>query len=139
MLQLEFRREPGTESGVFLSTKLNPVDMTADCYQLNIAGQDHPFPTGSLVDRKAVETDLNQAGWQLYEVRVEEGRITVKLDGKQVLEYTDSDPIQRGHVGLESNQGKSEFRNIKLKPLGTESIFNGKNLEGWKTYPDMAS
>ena len=28
---------------------------------------------------------------------------------------------------------------MKLKPLGTKSLFNAKDLAGWKTFPDMAS
>lgn len=139
LLKLEFRSEPDTESGVFLSTKLNPVDKTTDCYHLSIAGMESPFPTGSLVDREAVDENLNRSEWQSYEVRVEQGRVVVKLDGKQVLDYADPDPIARGHVALQLNEGRIEFRDIQLKPLGTESIFNGENLDGWKTYPEMES
>jgi hypothetical protein len=31
------------------------------------------------------------------------------------------------------------FRNIRLLPLGTTSIFNGKNLSGWKEFPGKKS
>jgi hypothetical protein len=31
------------------------------------------------------------------------------------------------------------FRKIRLKPLGLKPIFNGKDLSGWKSYPDMPS
>jgi hypothetical protein len=61
------------------------------------------------------------------------------LNGKLVLDYTDPSPLRRGHIGLQLNQGKVEFRNIKLKPLGGTSVFNGQNLSGWKEYPEMAS
>ena len=63
----------------------------------------------------------------------------VKLDGQLVLDYTDPKPPGRGFIGLQYRIGQIEFRNIKLKPLGTKSIFNGKDLTGWKTYPDMKS
>src|SRR5262249_21173270 len=33
---------------------------------------------------------------------------------------------------LQHNKGSVEFRNIKLRPLGLKSIFNGKDLAGWK-------
>jgi hypothetical protein len=56
-----------------------------------------------------------------------------------VLDYTDPKPLGRGFIGLQLNSGKVEFRNVKLKPLGMKSLFNGKDLSGWKTYPDMAS
>lgn len=139
VLRVKFRCEPSTNSGVFLRTTMDPQDVTTDCYELNIAGTDNPFPTGSLVQRQKVNQDLNRSDWQSYEVRVQQGRIVVQLDGKQVLDYTDPNPIPRGYIGLQLNQGRIEFRDIQLKPLGLTSIFNGKDLTGWKTYPDMES
>jgi hypothetical protein len=56
-----------------------------------------------------------------------------------VLDYTDPKPAAGGPIGLQFRTGKVEFRNIKLKPLGMRSIFSGKDLNGWKTYPDMKS
>ena len=44
-----------------------------------------------------------------------------------------------GFIGLQHNSGKVEFRNVKLKPLGLSSLFNGTDLTGWVTYPDMKS
>ena len=41
-------------------------------------------------------------------------------------------PFRRGFIGLQRNKGPAEFRNIKLRPLGLKSIFNGKDLTGWK-------
>ncbi len=61
------------------------------------------------------------------------------LDGQKVLEYEDPQPLARGHLGLQFNEGKVAFRNIRLKPLSTKQIFNGQDLSGWKTYPEMAS
>ena len=139
VLRLQFRCEPATNSGVFLATPLDPGDVTTDCYELNIAGMDNPFPTGSLVNRQAVTEDLHRADWQSYEVRVENGHVVVQLDGQQVLDYTDPNPVRRGHIGLQLNQGKVEFRNIQLKPLEMQSLFNGEDLQGWITYPEMPS
>jgi hypothetical protein len=35
--------------------------------------------------------------------------------------------------------GELQLRNIKLKPLNTKSIFNGKDLTGWKEIPEKKS
>src|SRR5215831_8646096 len=35
--------------------------------------------------------------------------------------------------------GKLQLKNIKLKPLGLNSIFNGKDLAGWKEIPNKKS
>ena len=139
MLSLEFRSEPGTNSGIFLHTSLVPSDPAEDCYELNIADADNPFPTGSLVKREKVTGNFDRQGWQRYEITVLGKTITVVLDGQQVLQYEDAQPLQRGLIGLQLNEGKVAFRNIKLKPLQLDSIFNGKDLEGWQTYPEMAS
>jgi hypothetical protein len=63
----------------------------------------------------------------------------VKLDGRGVLDYTDPKPVGRGPIGLQFRAGKIEFRNVKLRPLGLASLFNGKDLSGWKTYPELKS
>jgi hypothetical protein len=139
VLKVDFRSDEGTNSGIFLSTIPDPAEPGSECYELNIAGSDNPFPTGSLVQRKKVEGNHNSDQWQSYEVQVDQGRVTFKLDGAEILSYTDPAPLRRGHIGLQLNQGKVEFRNVKLKPLGLSQIFNGKDLTGWKSYPDMAS
>ena len=139
VLKLEFRSAPGTNSGIFLHTPKEPSDPAADCYELNIADSDNPFPTGSLVRRAKAEGNFDSTEWQAYEVTVLGGRVTVLLDGQQVMDFSDPTPLRRGHIGLQLNQGRVEFRNIKLRPLGLRSIFNGKDLSGWKAYPDMAS
>ncbi len=139
VLKLQFRCAADTNSGVFLETQIDPGDVASKCYELNIAGMDNPFPTGSLVNRQAVTEDLHRDDWQTYEVTVDQGHIVVHLDGKQVLDYTDPHPVPRGRIGLQLNHGAIAFRDIKLKPLGMASLFNGKDLEGWKTYPEMPS
>jgi hypothetical protein len=139
VLKAEFRSAKGTNSGIFLHTPLKPTDPSKDCYELNIAPPDNPFPTCSLVRRGKAEGNFESDDWQAYEVTVQGGQVKIVLNGKLALDYTDPQPLRRGHIGLQLNQGKVEFRNIKLKPLGSTSLFNGKDLAGWKEYPDMAS
>ncbi|MDA1050618.1 MAG: DUF1080 domain-containing protein [Planctomycetota bacterium] len=139
VLHVEFRSAPGTNSGIFLHTPLTPKDPAVDCYELNIADSDNPFPSCSLVKRAKAPGNFDSNDWQTYDVTVLGDKVIVNLDGAQVLEYVDPKPLHRGHIGLQLNQGKVEFRNIKLKPLSTTSLFNGKDLAGWKTYPEMPS
>lgn len=137
VLKLEFRSDPDTNSGIFLRTPPKPTDVNRSCYELNIAPQDNPFPTGSFVQRKKVEGQGGDDAWHAYEVTMDAGHIVVKLDGEQIMEYVDETPVGRGFIGLQHNKGRVEFRNIKLKPLAIQPIFNGQNLDGWKTYPEM--
>ncbi|QDU39117.1 hypothetical protein Mal4_34520 [Maioricimonas rarisocia] len=139
----EFRMEAGGNSGIFLRTTPKPEDVTTDCYELNIADE-HPegFTTGTLVGR--VKTDEPIAGsgeWKSFDVRVEGNRITVQLDGEEILDYTDdSDAVRRsGLIGLQKNAGKIEFRNILLHPLNLDPLFNGEDLNGWNVVPGSES
>jgi hypothetical protein len=136
VLRLEFRSAAGTNSGIFLRTPGVPTDPKSDCYELNIADSDNPFPTGSLVGRAKAEGNFDSRDWQSYEVTVLGNRVTVVLDGKKVLEYTDPSPLARGHIGLQLNSGKVEFRNIRLKPLGLEPMLAPTDLTQWKVEPD---
>ncbi len=140
LLSVDFRSPSGTNSGIFLRTPEMPHDPAADCYELNIADESvSPFPTGSFVNRqKATHADPSTE-WRTYLVRAAGPQFTVTLDGKQVLDYRDPRPLGRGAIGLQFNQGPVEFRNIKLKPLSLESIFNGRDLAGWKVTPDKKS
>lgn len=138
-LDLEFRAEPGTNSGVFLRTPPVPTDPRRDCYELNIAPEDNPFPTGSFVGRQRVQSSVDDGRWHRFQVRAEGGRFQVRLDGREVLDYTDPAPLARGHIGLQFNEGRIAFRDVKLRPLGLAPIFNGRDLTGWRIYPDKTA
>jgi hypothetical protein len=139
VLRCEFQSAAGTNSGIFLHTPSKPTDPAKDCYELNIAGPDNPFPTGSLVKRVKAEAEVKPDEWHAFEVTVQGAQIRVQLDGKQVAEYTDPQPLKRGRIGLQLNSGRVAFRKIRLKPLGLAEMFNGRDLSGWKTYPDQPS
>ena len=140
VLKVDFRSAKGTNSGVFLRTSPRPTDVTRKCYELKIADSaDSRYPTGSFVKRQRCRGDHDSTDWQTFEVTAAAGHFLVELDGQVVLDYTDPKPPGRGFIGLQLNSGKVEFRNIKLKPLGLQSIFNGKDLTGWTTYHDMSS
>src|SRR6478672_4291816 len=121
VLKADFRAAKNTNSGIFLRTpeRIGMNDITTKCYELNIAPPDNPFPTGSFVGRLKGKSVPERAGeWQSYEVTLDGAKSTVKLNGETVLEYTDPKPSGRGYIGLQLNEGKCEFRIIKLKPLG---------------------
>ena len=140
VLKVDFRAAQGTNSGVFLRTPPKPEDPARDCYELNIAAPDvSPFPTGSFVARQKRSDGADTDGWRTFEVTAAGGAFTVKLDGEEVLSYIDPQPIPRGRIGLQFNSGKVEFRNVKLKPLSLEPIFNGRDLAGWTVFPGKAS
>ena len=139
-LHADFRAPTSTNSGIFLRTSRQPRDPVRDCYELNIhSAPDAKFPTGSFVGRKRAESKGVDAEWHHFHVTAQGGKFQVRLDDREVLKYEDFQPIRRGHIGLQLNQGSVAFRNIKLKPLGLKSIFNGRDLSGWQEFPGKAS
>jgi hypothetical protein len=138
-LKVDFRAAKQTNSGIFLRTPAVPTDPATDCYELNIADDDNPFPTGGFVKRQTSDGGHTTGDWQSYDVTARGGNFIVHLDGRSVLDYTDPKPIGRGAIGLQLNSGPVEFRNVKLRPLGLEPIFNGRDLAGWHTFPGKPS
>ncbi len=128
-LQLEFRACENCNSGVFLrsATKGEP-HVTG--YELQIWTGNAKFPTGSLVNHAAAKTKFKGDVWNQYDVTLQGDHFTIRLNGKTVLDIHDA-KSKVGHIGLQSNKDKIEFRNMKLKPLGLEPLFDGKSLAGW--------
>lgn len=141
-LLCDFRLEAKGNSGVFLRTLFNPKEVTKDCYELNMCDSHPAFPTGSLVGIVKPDSPVVGEGkWMTYRVVVLGSKITVWLDGKQILSYVDNRPEARfrGFIGLQKNAGLAEYRNVFLKPLGTKPLMNGKDLAGWRVVPGSKS
>ena len=115
-LTVEFKAAKGANSGVFLSTKVRPKKLTQDCYELNIAPPDNPFPTGSLVARKKFEGAGESDEWRRFDVRVENGRVQVSLEGESIIDYK-SVAASGSFIGLQKNSGRVGFREIKVRRL----------------------
>lgn len=137
-LRVQFLSDEGTNSGVFLHSPPRPTRPDVDCYELNIADVGtSPFPTGSLVGRIEAEEEHDTVGWQTFTITVLGDHITVELDGKEMADYVDPRPLGRGCIGLQFNSGKIAFAAVHLKPLTLEPLYNGRDLDGWMTHPDL--
>jgi hypothetical protein len=136
-LHVEFKATPTTNSGIFLRATLTPTDPARDCYELNIAPESNPYPTGTLVARAKTRDEVEQAAsadaWRTFDVTCDDGKLTVALDGRPVAEYVDATPLRIGHIGLQSKESPIAFRNIRLRPLGLKPLFNREDLAGWST------
>jgi hypothetical protein len=149
-LHVEFKAPANTNSGVFLRTPLKPSDPAKDCYEINIAPPDNPFPTTSVVARQKSNTTLLDKSpalklsgqnklevwdekWHTFDVFAIGGLFAILCDGNLIQEYYDSIPIQIGHIGLQSREGAVSFRDVRLRPIGMTALFNGKDLRGFST------
>ncbi len=141
-LRCDFRLQAGGNSGVFLRTEATPANPAVDCYELNICDTHDTFPTGSLVGRvKADKVPPTDGEWHSWHVTCDGPQVVARLDGTEVVHLEDAGEDSRasGHIGLQLNKGRIEFRNITLRPLGGQPLFDGKTLDGWREVPDSAS
>ena len=138
-MSVDFKATETTNSGVFLRTSFQPNDPAVDCYEVNIAPDDNPFPTASVVKRmKADESDSPQTfgQWRTMKMRLDGGHLQVTVDNQLACDYFDENSLPANRIGLQHNSGRIEFRNIILRPLGLESLLE-KELSKWKKYPNM--
>jgi len=140
-LELQFKAPAATNSGIFLRTPLSPMSPETDCYELNIAPTDNPFPTGSLVGRHKVEPaeigSLDPEQWHTYQVRVEDQTVSVRLNGKEICQYEAPTRLPAGRVSLQHNEGRVAFRDLRIRPLGLTPLLAGDDLTTqWKQYPE---
>ncbi len=140
-LVVDFRCvDADANSGIFIRSALEPTDPTKDCDEINIASDDNPYPTGSIVARKrrddAKFPKPDADGWQTIRISAFGDQIMVWVGGYLVTKLDAPSPRAKGYIGLQSNGGRVEFKNARLRPLrslGGKSIFNGRDLEGWNT------
>lgn len=136
-LVLEYKADAETNSGVFLRTPLSPENPAEDCYEVNIAPADNPFPTGGIVKRKkATEFKVDSNDWHTMKLVLDGERLQVSVDGNNVCDYTDEVGVAEGRIGLQHNSGRIEFRDIRLRPLGLKSLLDDE-LTQWTKYPEM--
>lgn len=137
-LELEYQADPTTNSGVFLRTPLEPESPKLDCYEVNIAPTDNPFPTAGIVERQKADAVPNAApdDWRTMRMVMDGNNLKVSVDGKLVNDYTDPIGLAAGRISLQHSSGRVAFRNVRLKPLGLEPTLDAK-LSKWKKYPQM--
>ena len=131
----DFHLSEGGNSGVFLRTSRDGTNPAKLSYELNICDSHDSFPTGSFVARhKAENVPAVEGSWHTFFVRCDGPKITVLLDGKSIVDFDDTTKNARsqGIIGLQMNSGRIAFRNVYLKPLKARSLFNGKDLDGFR-------
>jgi hypothetical protein len=136
-LEIEFNADAETNSGVFLRTGIDPSDPATDCFEVNIAPADNPFPTGSLVERKKGDAFTGDSEtWHTMNMVCDGASLVVKINDKVICESNEAESPRTGHIALQFRSGAVRFRNIRLRPLDLENLLDEK-LSRWKQYEDM--
>lgn len=131
-LHVEFQAGARTNSGVFVHTVANPKDPSKDCYEINLVNVEHPYPTGSLVARApAVPRLPASSAWQSLTATLRDGHVSVAIDGRAVVDYVDEQPLGRGRIALQYNEGEIHFRNVRVRPLFAAESSSLMNRAKW--------
>jgi hypothetical protein len=132
-LHVEFWIDSQANSGVFLRCPIAGEITSRNAYEVNIYDAHEKWPTGSISEvAKTRENQPTVGRWNAYDLTAEGDRLVVQLNGKTTVETRDAQH-GRGTIALQIlKAGEVRFRNLKLRPLGLKSLFNGRDLAGWK-------
>jgi hypothetical protein len=116
--EVEFKTGVGGNSGIFLRSAAQGKPHETG-YELQIFSAHPQFPTGGIVGHtKATNaTRFQPDAWNKFHIRHQGPRLKVKLNGKLVLDWTDTKSAA-GHLGLQFNPNKPiSFRKIRVREL----------------------
>ncbi len=132
-LRAEFKFIPGSNSGIFFHTANEGKGLVKKGYECQICSDGHKDPrkTGSLYAIEDVkESAAKDNEWSTYTIRVEGKHITLKVNGKVTVDYTEPENPKRekgrerrvvssGTFALQGHDATSKtwFRNIRVKVL----------------------
>src|SRR4051794_24864459 len=140
VLRLEVPVTPGGNSGVYLRAPADTSHISRTGLEIQLLDDEHPRYralqpwqyTGSIYHVAAARRGhLEPAGrWNALEVRAEGPRLVVRLNGATVVDdRLDAHPelaeehtgLKRtgGRIGLQSHNGRVEFRDLRIKELVT--------------------
>ncbi len=130
-LKVDVMTEPGSNGGIYFHTKYQESDWPKSGFecQVNVSHGDWK-KTGSLYDvANVASTPAKDNKWWTQHIIVKDNKVTVKIDGETVLEYTEPPGAQpgkqftrkldQGTFALQAHDPKSvvRYKNIRVKRL----------------------
>mgnify|MGYP001090530253 CR=1 FL=1 len=123
---------PGSNSGIYFATRFQPEGWPKQGYEVQVNNtHTDPKKTGGLYGVSDVfEAPAKDGKWFEMHIAVQGKHVTVKVDGKTVVDYTEPADkevpkegfirvISEGTFALQAHDPKSEvhYRNIRVKKL----------------------
>ncbi len=163
-LRAEVKINLGGDSGIMFRApfELRPGRTPSEfgvpgCYEAELhKNRSHALPTGSISETtgdapptslgRVLDSSLTEPDeWFTYEVIAENNQFITKINGSEAANCNDPQGRhQTGHLALQVWHANTlvQFRKIEIKELpanppvteGFVSLFNGKDLTGWKTH-----
>lgn len=121
-------------------TKLATSQLSGANYAMNAPVNGKVKPLNKFNSTKIIVRDAHVEHW-LNGVKVVEYELwsdewKQNISNSKWKDHPKYGIFKKGHIGLQDHGGLTMFKNIKIKDItdhGT-SIFNGKNLDGWKIH-----
>jgi hypothetical protein len=131
-LRLEWRGfKKGYNSGVYVRS-----GRAVGANQINLAESDAGHLMGGAKGGvKVPELQKGLMEWNEWRVLAEGQKLTLWCNGKKAWEVTDF-KVPRGYLGLQAEGQVMEFRNLRIKELGYDSVTDPKKWAGaerWKS------
>jgi hypothetical protein len=124
-IRAEFWVDSDANSGIFIRLSDSKNVTAANSYEVNIYDKrpDPLYGTGAIVDIAKVSPMPKAGGqWNVYEITAKGTRLTVKLNGIQTADVTDSKhasgPIALQYApGVVKDAGVVKFRKVQIRAL----------------------
>ena len=128
----EVKTTPGSNAGIYFHTQYQEKSWPSKGYEVQVNNSHTDWRrTGSLYGIDDVrEVYVKDNEWYTESITVKGKRVTIKINGKTVVDYTEPDNVQRnkgdeqrvlssGTFALQAHDPKSKvfFRNIRVKAL----------------------
>jgi hypothetical protein len=109
-LRVEVMSLPGSNGGIYFHTKYQPTGWPAGGFEFQVNNTHTDWKkTGSLYDVVNVAVSPAQDGkWWTQEVTVRGNKVTVTIDGKRIIEYTELPGVTAG-TQFERKLGEGTF------------------------------
>ena len=132
-LKADVMTRPGSNSGIYFHTQYQESSWPQTGYEVQVNNSHTDWRrSGSLWAIQDIkEVYAKDDEWFTIHIKVKNKRVTVKINGKQVVDYTEPDNVQRdkgfegrilssGTFALQGHDPKSKvyYKNIKVKVLG---------------------
>lgn len=120
------------DAGIYIRTPGDGAPFPKNGYQVNLL-QGKEGNIGNLPG--AASTGLIKAGeWNAFDIAVTGDRVAMVINGQKAWEAAGL-KNRTGYVGFQvevPKGGQFLVRNVRLRELGSESLFNGRDLSGWE-------
>ncbi|GGG67883.1 family 16 glycoside hydrolase [Edaphobacter dinghuensis] len=136
ILNFEFRSN-ATPSGAAVRIRVpHSGEPEGSGYWITLGDSKPDWPAGSVVlkSKSSLSTPALNV-WHKVSIEANGSHIVVQIDGQRTAETTD-DSAKAGYIQFQTARGAGlDLRNIYVKPLNVNSVFNNVDLSGWKNIP----